>query len=250
MAGLLEGKVAVITGAGRGIGKACAGVFVREGARVAAVDISGAEKETAVELGEAVVPVHTDVSQEDQVAVMVETVVDSFGRLDVLVNNAAAVTGRRVDAAYLNPEDYDQQTAVTLGGVFLCMQAAIPVMLRSGGGSIINVSSVGSLNVEDRAPAMYMAAKSAVNTLTKAVAVEYGRQGIRANVLAPGFTYTELNQAIPQKTLEDMVKKSALGRPGKAEEQAEVAAFLASDRASFVTGTIIPVDGGWSARLA
>jgi NAD(P)-dependent dehydrogenase (short-subunit alcohol dehydrogenase family) len=82
------------------------------------------------------------------------------------------------------------------------------------------------------------------------VAVEYGRQGIRANVLAPGFTYTELNRAIPQKTLEELVKKSALGRPGEAEEQAEVAAFLASDRASFVTGTTIPVDGGWSARLA
>src|SRR5262249_11071370 len=118
MAGLLEGKVAVITGAGRGIGRACARVFVREGARVAAVDISGAEKETAVELGEAVVPVHADVSQEDQVAAMVETVVETFGRLDVLVNNAAAVTGRTANAGYLNAEDYDQQIAVTLHGVF------------------------------------------------------------------------------------------------------------------------------------
>jgi NAD(P)-dependent dehydrogenase (short-subunit alcohol dehydrogenase family) len=250
MAGLLQGKVAIITGAGRGIGKGCARVFVREGAKVVVVDISGAEKETAVELGDAVLPVHADVSQEDQVAAMVEAAVQAFGRLDILVNNAAAVTGRTANAGYLNPEDYEKQTAVTLRGAFLCMQAAIPIMLSSGGGSIVNVSSVGSLNVEDRAPAMYMAAKAAVNTLTKAVAVEYGRQGIRANVLAPGFTYTELNRAIPKEVLKDMVKKSALGRPGEVEEQAEVAAFLASDRASFVTGTTIPVDGGWSARLA
>ena len=114
----------------------------------------------------------------------------------------------------------------------------------------MNVSSVSALNVESRSPVMYMGAKAGIHAITKAVAVEYGRQGIRANVIAPGFTLSEKNrEGIPPEVLEDMSGKAALGRAGEPREQAEVAAFLASDRSSFVSGTVLPVDGGWSARL-
>jgi NAD(P)-dependent dehydrogenase (short-subunit alcohol dehydrogenase family) len=250
MTKLLDGKMAIVTGAGRGIGCACAQVLVREGARVAVVDISGAERDVAGELGEPAIPVHADVSSEQDVTAMVAEVVAQFGRVDVLVNNAATVAGRGGEAGYLSTEQYLLHTPVNLFGVLVCMQKVIPVMLENGGGSIVNVSSVGSFNAEALAPAVYSAAKAAVNSLTKAVAVEYGRQGIRANVVAPGFSYTEANRQIPSEKLLAMTEKAALGRAGEPSEQAEVIAFLASDRASFVTGAVVPVDGGWSARLA
>src|SRR5262245_38286377 len=245
---MLDGKGTVITGAGRGIGKACVAVFAREGAQVVAADISGAEKDTAAEIGSAVVPCHADVSQEDEVAAMIDAALNAFGRLDAIVNVAGTVAGR--SAVYLSAEEYEVQTPVNLKGVLLCMKHAVPAMLRTGGGSIVNVSSVGAINVERRAPVMYMGAKAAVHAITKAVAVEYGLQGIRANVIAPGFTLTEINRGTPPDVLRELCEKAALGRGAEAREQAEVAAFLASDRASFVTGTVIPVDGGWSARLA
>ena len=245
--GLLEGKSTVITGAGRGIGKACAAVFVREGARVLAVDFSGAQKDTAAELGSAVVPFHADVSKEEDVAAMIDAAVEAFGRVDAQLNVAATLGGRSAD--YLSAEDYDLMTPVNLRGVLLCCKYAVEAMLRTGGGSIVNFSSVGGLNTEARAPVSYMTAKAGVHALTKAIASEYGPQGIRANVIAPGFTLTELNQTIPTDVLRELSAKAALGRAANTREQGEVAAFLASDRASFVTGTVIPVDGGWSARL-
>jgi NAD(P)-dependent dehydrogenase (short-subunit alcohol dehydrogenase family) len=246
--GLLDGKVAVITGAGRGIGKASAEVFVREGAKVLVVDISGAEKDTAAELGPAVVPFHADVSREDEIAAMVGAAVDAFGRLDALVNVAAAHGSRSPE--FLSLAEYEAMTPLNLRGVLLGMKYAIEAMMRSGGGSIVNVSSVAGLNVEERAPAMYMTTKAGLHALTKAVAVEYGAQGIRANVIAPGFTLTDMTRQAPPEALRELSTKAALGRAAEPAEQAEVAAFLASDRASFVTGAIIPVDGGWSARLA
>jgi NAD(P)-dependent dehydrogenase (short-subunit alcohol dehydrogenase family) len=246
--GLLDGKVAVITGAGRGIGKACAEVFVREGAQVVAVDISGAEKDLPADLGSAVLPFHADVSREEEVAAMFDAAVDAFGRVDADINVAGTQAGRSPD--YLSVEEYDVMMPVNLRGVLLCMRHAVRVMVERGGGSIVNVSSVGGINVESMAPLMYMSAKAGVHAMTKGVAVEYGPHGVRANVLAPGFTLTEINRTAPEEALRELSTKSVLGRPAEAREQAEVAAFLASDRASFVTGAIIPVDGGWSARLA
>jgi NAD(P)-dependent dehydrogenase (short-subunit alcohol dehydrogenase family) len=245
--GILHGKSTVITGAGRGIGKACVDVFVREGARVLAVDFTGAQKDTAAEFGAAVVPYHADVSREEDVAAMIDAAVEAFGRLDAQLNVAGTVGGRSAD--YLSAEEYDAMTPVNLRGVLLCCRYAVDAMLRTGGGSIVNVSSVGGLNAEKLAPASYMAAKAGVHALTKAIASEYGPHGIRANAIAPGFTLTEINRTAPPEALRELTTKAALGRAGEAREQGEVAAFLASDRASFVTGAIIPVDGGWSARL-
>jgi NAD(P)-dependent dehydrogenase (short-subunit alcohol dehydrogenase family) len=249
MMGILGGKVAVITGSGRGIGKACAEVFVREGAQVLAADMSGAEKDTAAELGAAVVPSHTDVSKEDDVAGMIAAALDAFGRVDALLN-VAGPKGGRSGGELFDLGNYEVQTDVNLKGVLLCMKHAVPAMLQSGGGSIVNISAATALNVEKRASVTYMAVKAGIVAMTKAVAVEYGPQGIRANVIAPGYTLSDLNRALPAEVLAEMCPKSALGRGGEPREQAEVAAFLASDRASFVTAAVIPVDGGWTAKLA
>jgi NAD(P)-dependent dehydrogenase (short-subunit alcohol dehydrogenase family) len=246
---LLAGKVAVVTGAGAGIGKATARVFVREGARVAAVDISGAEETTAAELGPAVVPFHCDVSKEDQVAAMMGAVLEAFGRVDAVLNIAGTMAIKT--ELETTAEEYQRMTEVNLWGVVLGMKYGVRAMLASGGGgAIVNVSSVGGLNAEQRAPSIYSAAKAGVHALTKAAAVDYGPRGIRANVIAPGVTLTEMMEGMEPEILAEMSAKPALERVGSVHEPAEVAAFLCSDRASYVTGAIIPVDGGWSAKLA
>ena len=190
---------------------------------------------------------HCDVSNDDDVAVLFDTVRAEYGRVDAVLN-VAGTHGVRPPIV-LTVDEFETMTAVNLRGVLLVTQHAVPLMLAGDGGAFVNVSSISSVNVESHTSFMYAAAKSGVNALTKAVAVEYGPQGIRANVIAPGFTFTEfLGEETP--LLREMGSKAALGRAGTPQEVAEVAAFLASDRASFVTGVVLPVDGGWSARLA
>jgi NAD(P)-dependent dehydrogenase (short-subunit alcohol dehydrogenase family) len=244
--GLLDGKFVLITGAGSGIGKQAAKACVREGAVVVAVDFSGAEKDAAAEIGERVFPVHCDVAKDDDVAALFETVRAKFGRVDAVMN-VAGTHGRRPPGV-LTVEEFEKMTAVNLRGVLLITQHAVPLMIANGGGAFVNVSAIASINVESHTSFMYAAAKAGVNALTKSVAVEYGRQGIRANAIAPGFTFTEfMGEETP--FVREMGSKSALGRAGTPQELAEVAAFLISDHASFVTGVILPVDGGWSAKL-
>lgn len=243
---MLEGKVVLITGAGSGIGKQAAKVCVREGAQVVALDYSGAQETTAAEIGRNVLPLHCDVASDSDVAAVFETIRAKFGRLDAVMN-VAGTHGRRPPGV-LTVDEFETMTAVNLRGVLLVTQHAVPLMIAGGGGAILNVSAIASVNVESHTSFMYAAAKAGVNALTKSVAVEYGRQGIRANAIAPGFTFTEfMGEETP--FAREMGAKSALGRAGTPQELAEVAAFLVSDYASYVTGVIMPVDGGWSAKL-
>jgi len=245
--GLLDGKVAVITGAGSGMAKASTKLFVREGAKVVAADISGAEKDTAAEVGESVLPVHCDVTSEDDVAALFAAALAEFGRVDAVLNVAGI--GEATPITDVTMEQYDRVMDVDLRGVLLGMKHGIRAMLPTGGGAIVNWSSVGGLNAA-LATCVYSAAKAGVIAVTKAAAVEHGKNGIRANVLCPGIILTEIMGASGAAHFPELLEKSALGRAGQPNEVAEVAAFLVSDRASFVSGAVIPVDGGWAAKLA
>lgn len=247
--GELDGKVAVITGAGSGMARASTRVFVREGARVLAADVTGREKETADELGEAVVPCRCDVTDEAQVEAMFARALDTFGRVDAVLN-VAGIGGAQA-LAEVTMDEYDRILDVDLRGVLLGTKHGIKAMLPTGGGAIANWSSTGGLNASPFPVSVYSAAKAGVIAITKAAAVEYGTQGIRANAICPGFIETEMSGGPGAAArFPDIVKGSALKRGGQPEEVAELAAFLCSDRASFITGAVIPIDGGATATLA
>jgi NAD(P)-dependent dehydrogenase (short-subunit alcohol dehydrogenase family) len=245
--GELDDKVTVITGAGSGMGKASVKVFIREGAGVVAADISGAEQDTAAEVGGDVLPVHCDVSQESDVEAMMAAAVAEFGRVDAVLNVAGIADGCML--ADLTMELYDRLMDVDLRGVMLGMKHGIRTMLPTGGGSIVNWSSVGGLNGA-AGTSVYAAAKHGIIGATKSASIEYGNQGIRVNTICPGFILTEIMAVGAEDFIPDIAAKAALNRAGQPHEVAEVGAFLASDRSSFITGATIPVDGGWSAKLA
>jgi NAD(P)-dependent dehydrogenase (short-subunit alcohol dehydrogenase family) len=246
--GELDGKVAVITGAGSGMARATVDVFVREGARVLAADVSGAQDETAAAYGDEVVATQVDVSDEAQVEAMFATALEAFGQVDAVLNVAGI--GAATPLADVTMEEYDRIMDVNLRGVFLGTKHGIRTMLAGGGGSIVNWSSTGGLNASPMPVSLYAASKHGVIAVTKQAAHEYGTQGIRANAICPGFIETPMSggKGAAEK-FPALVGGTALKRGGQPEEVAELASFLASDRASFLTGAAIPVDGGLTATF-
>lgn len=247
--GDLDDKVAVITGAGSGMARASTEVFVREGAKVLAADISGREEQTAADLGDAVVAFHVDVSQEDQVEAMFAAALEAFGRVDAVLNVAGI--GGAQSVGDITMEEYDRIMAVDLKGVLLGTKHGINAMLPTGGGAIVNWSSIGGLNASVFPTSVYSAAKAGVISFTKAAAVEYGARGIRANAICPGFIETELTGGKGSaERFPAVVGGCPMKRPGQPEEVAELATFLVSDRAAYISGAVIPIDGGTTAALA
>jgi NAD(P)-dependent dehydrogenase (short-subunit alcohol dehydrogenase family) len=245
MAGRLEGKVAVVTGAGSGIGAATAKIFHREGAKVVAADVSGLQEELAKSLGDGCLAVHADVSKGEDVRNMLAAAVETFGRLDILHNNAG-IDGAVAHTGEYEEADFDKVWSINGRGVFLGLRYGIPILLEHGGGSIINTASMASMVAFPGMPA-YCAAKAAVVMLTKNAAAEYAGRGIRVNAISPGPIRTAITDSLPPELIKGVVDATPLGRFGDPSEVANLALFLASDESSFITGTEMVIDGAYTA---
>ena len=248
----LENKVALISGAARGMGAAEAKLFAGEGAKVVIGDILEEEgRRTEAEINEAsgeCLFLRLDVTSERDWRQAVAATVARFGKLDVVVNNAGIGGGGRVEDTTV--EEWDRVMEVNAKGVFLGTKAAIPEMRRAGGGSIVNISSQLGLMGTDTSSPQYQASKGAVRLLTKATAIQYAGEGIRANSVHPGpiiTPMTEAGRADPQ-CQQVMLSRIPLGRYGLAEDVAYGVLFLASDESSFMTGSELVIDGGWTAQ--
>lgn len=246
-----DGKVAIVTGGAVGIGYACAETLAGGGAKVVLADIdeeSGRQAVSDLEAagGEAVF-VRADVGQPEAVEAMVEAAIDSYGRLDIAVNNAG-IGGESAPTGSYSIEGWQKVININLNSVFYCMRYEIPRMLENGGGVIVNMASIlGSVGIAN-SPA-YVAAKHGIVGLTKSAALEYGTQGLRINSVGPGFIVTPLiENSLDQETQAALRSMHAMQRMGESEEVAALVAFLCSDEASFLTGGYYLVDGGYTAQ--
>jgi NAD(P)-dependent dehydrogenase (short-subunit alcohol dehydrogenase family) len=244
----LEGKVALITGGASGMGQSEAVVFAREGAKVVVADVLEAEgRQVAAGLGEMGRFVRLDVTSEPAWQEAIAATLSQFGKLDVLVNNAG-ISGT-FDPDTLSTSAWDRLMEVNAKGVFLGMKHAIPVMEKAGGGAIVNISSVSGFVGQKGIHMAYNASKGAVRLMTKSAAVQYARSGIRVNSVHPGvMPAMRTSKATADPAFrEKMLAGVPMRRPGRVEEVAYAVLFLASDEASYITGTELVVDGGWLA---
>lgn len=247
----LEDRVCLITGGAAGIGRATAEKFIEEGATVVICDVDQESgRATAEALGDKATYYRVNVAGRQEVQSWIDDVVQTQGRIDVLVNNAGVLRDNQLVKVkdgevvkQMPEEDFDLVVSVNLKGVFNCAQAVAPVMINQGSGVILNASSIVGLD-GNFGQTNYVATKAGVIGMTKVWARELGRYGIRVNVVAPGFTLTEMVSRMPDKILDGMRSRTPLGRLGQPEDIANAYAFLASDAASFITGEVLRVDGG------
>lgn len=254
VSGRLSGKSAVVTGAAAGIGRATAELFAREGARLVLADINldglSVLQGSLADMTENVVVVHADVSKQDDVRQMIAVAVEQYGRLDIAVANAGIIPLASVVEA--TPQDWDEVMAIDGRGMFLTCKYAIEQMLINGGGSVVCLSSISGVAGQAR-QSTYGPAKFVASGLAKHLAVEWAKHGIRVNAVAPGTINTERVQRLPEEPggpeyLEVVKAAHPMGRLGEPSEVAEAILFLASDQASFITGAVLPVDGGFLAQ--
>jgi 3-oxoacyl-[acyl-carrier protein] reductase len=249
----LEDKVAVVTGSSRGIGRAIAETFGREGASVIVNYVQGSTEAAEVAeriktLGRGALAVRADVSRREEAHRLIDETIRVFGKLDILVNNA----GVRFDGTILDTsdEDWDRSFAVNLKGPFNCTQAAARQMIKRGTGKIINISSISALGGAPKGELAYGSSKAGLNFMTKVAALDLGPYGINVNCIAPGWTMTDMvvrsagSQARFNEIKEMKAKAAMIGRVGDPQDIANLALFLASDESSFITGQVIVADGG------
>ncbi len=254
MAGLLDGKSALITGGGGGIGRATALIFAREGARIAVADANpDAAAETVAQVNAAggqAMSLSGDVTDSAAVQAMIKSVVSAYGRIDCAFNNAG-IAGYQVNAAGKKTHEwaddsFDRMIAVNLRGVWLCMKHEIVQMLEQGGGVIVNTGSIAGL-IGLPSSSAYVAAKHGVLGLTKTAALEYATDKIRVNAVCPGYIETKMTEDTMRRRGAELMQKVPVGRMGKPEEIGEMVLWFCSDRASYVTGACYNVDGGYMA---
>ena len=245
-----EGKSVLVTGAATGIGRAAALAFAREGAKVMIGDYHAAAEEVVAEIkgdGGTAAFRPCDVSKSDEVNALVDAAVKAHGGLDAAFNNAGVFPPEQMFADF-DEETFDRTIAINLKGVFLCMKAELPVMVKQGKGAILNTSSVGGV-IANPGMAPYIASKHGVIGLTRTAAIEYAKQGVRVNALCPGFVRTPMTEPWFHREgfLEAFLPTSPIGRPAAPEEMAGPVLHLCSDEASFTNGAVIVVDGGQTA---
>ena len=248
----LDGKVALISGGSRGMGAFEAELFVQEGAKVVICDVRDDEGDALakkiVDRGGEAAFVHLDVTSESDGAAAVREAVERYGKLDVLVNNAGVSARGSIEET--SPDDWDRVMDINAKGVFLGTRSAIPEMRKAGGGSIINISSqLGLVGMGESSP-QYQASKGAVRIFSKSAAIQYAHEGIRVNSVHPGPIITPMTEArrSDEVVRQRMISRIPLGRYGESEDVAYGVLYLASDESSFVTGSELVIDGGWTAQ--
>ncbi|HAL61432.1 MAG TPA: short-chain dehydrogenase [Chloroflexi bacterium] len=245
---LFEKKVAIVTGAAQGIGKAIAMSLTDQGADMVVADLNiekarRVAEQIAKEMGRRALAIKTDVADKQSVQAMVDRTTKEFGRIDILVNNAGII--RRGSLETMTDQDWHDVIGTNLTGVYYCCRAVVPIMKVQGSGKIVNISSVASKTGDITSSPGYAPSKAGIDCLTKSLARELAPYGINVNGVAPHAIETEMSAEWPEEKRKKVVSAIPLGRMGKPEEVAEVVAFLASEKASFITGEIIDVNGGF-----